>query len=155
MSDTRKLTFKQKRAIIAILTEPSLEAAAKRVGVHVKTLVLWRRNPAFQRVLEEHSQQMFEAAMTSLMRKMESAQETLCENLEAEKASDRIKAAVAILKFAVQAYEIQVLRKALAKCKNLQDIVNQMLNNKDSCGAGYDAMLPDDTDNDAPAGFER
>ena len=50
MAESKKLTSKQLRGIAAMLTEPSHEAAAKNARVHVKTLKLWRRNPAIQKL---------------------------------------------------------------------------------------------------------
>jgi len=47
------LSAKQQRAILALLSEPGIDAAARKAGVNPATLWRWQRQPHFREALEE------------------------------------------------------------------------------------------------------
>jgi DNA-binding transcriptional MerR regulator len=57
------LTPKQEAAIMALLSEPTLEAAAKRARVSVRTLRRWKNSDAFREGLRVGQRRVFDLAI--------------------------------------------------------------------------------------------
>lgn len=65
---TQKVTPRQKRAVEALLTTPSLTEAASVAGVSRKTLYKWLRQPAFQQTLQQAEADALAALQRRLVR---------------------------------------------------------------------------------------
>ena len=61
-----QLTAKQDKAILALLTEPTIAAAAKSIGVNEATLHRWLKLPHFQARYREARRQSVEVALAQL-----------------------------------------------------------------------------------------
>jgi hypothetical protein len=96
-NDTDKnLTSRQLKALEAIMSEPTIQAAAMRTGVERKTLYRWLDEPAFADALREARSQAFERTMSALAAAAEKAVEVLREFLDKEESSAKPGASVRI-----------------------------------------------------------
>src|SRR5689334_14327269 len=86
-------------AVIALLAHPSIDAAAKSVGISEKCLRLWRAKSDFADAEQNARQQVLDAGVTRLSGLIEKAITTLEEGLKAKKAADRVRAARSIIEF--------------------------------------------------------
>lgn len=86
-------------AISALLTSPSLAAAARRSGVPQRTLQRWHANPKFRELLAAAYRVVVESAVRQVQQSMGKAAETLVAVLDdpASTPADRIRAARTIL----------------------------------------------------------
>ena len=67
MNETeRKLTLKQEKALACLLSEPSIEAAAKAAKVSKTILYEWRKQPTFKAALDEAKQLLFGDGLATL-----------------------------------------------------------------------------------------
>lgn len=107
-SETAKAERLREAAIIALLTAPSIEEAAKTVGVGATTIYRWMKLPQFQEELKEARRQAVSLAIGKLQRSTSAAVKVLqdvAENDEAP-ASARVSAAKTILEMALKAVEL-------------------------------------------------
>ncbi len=116
-----KITRKQEAAIAALLSEPTIEKAAKACGIGEATLRRWLQDTGFQERYRTAKKQTLEAVMGRLQQIAGEAVETLREvavNEEAP-ASSRVTAAKAIVETALKAAEIEELEERLTKLEIL------------------------------------
>jgi transposase-like protein len=64
MADT--LTPKQEKAIIELLNQPTIEMAAKAVGVNYTTLYRWLKDPVFNRAYKRIQDKAVENALSKM-----------------------------------------------------------------------------------------
>ena len=102
----QKLTRKSELALAALLTEPTLPAAAARAGGSEATIARWLQRPEFRAAYRAARRQIVEAAIGTLQTATSEAVETLRRNLENESGSVQVRAAVAILDHATKAVEL-------------------------------------------------
>jgi transposase-like protein len=100
-----QLSRKQEAAIAALLSEKTVAEAAAKAGVGEKTLRTWLKKPSFAKAFADARQVVLSQTVTQLLQATEEAVETLKDELDGEKGSDRIKAAIAILDRAVKGVE--------------------------------------------------
>lgn len=62
----KKTTPKQNRAIVALMSEPTLERAGLACGVHDRTLARWLKDPTFQEALARAEAEAISEAARSL-----------------------------------------------------------------------------------------
>jgi hypothetical protein len=108
------MTRKQDAAIAALLTEPTIEAAALKAEVAYSSLRGWLRLPDFQAAYRAARRSVVEAALARLQQATGAAVDTLQRNLTCGKSGDEIKAAVAVLDHAVKAVEVLDLAERIA-----------------------------------------
>lgn len=106
----------EERAIIGLLTEPTLERAAKQARISLSTLCRWLQTPEFQARYQVARRQAFEQAMVRLQNVATEAVETLRENLSCQDPNVQVRAALGILGRATQA----------AECLALEDRIRQL-----------------------------
>jgi hypothetical protein len=106
MPGGEQLSRKQDLAIAALLTEPTINAAAQKVGVTTRTLRNWLAEPDFAAEFKERCRIVLDTATSMLSGATESAVECLRRNLECGKAAAEIRAAIGILTHAFQAAEL-------------------------------------------------
>lgn len=74
---TKPLTAKQTSAIEALLTEPTQEKAAARVGVATITVRRWLSEPVFKQALDDARRALHDAVILRLQSLGQTAAETL------------------------------------------------------------------------------
>jgi hypothetical protein len=97
MSGRTKLNRKQETLIAAMLTEPTLAAAAAKAGISPATLYRWQRSPEFQAAYEAASRRVVDGSVARLQRASDAAVEALERNLRCGKPAAEIRAALGIL----------------------------------------------------------
>lgn len=96
------LTERRRRAIGALLTTPSVVAAAKTCGVGERTLRRWLTDPEFRRAYAEASRGLLNDSIGRLRAITGDAVTALSEALRGDHASVRVRAALGILDLAVK-----------------------------------------------------
>src|SRR4051812_45047408 len=106
IQDATATERKQDRAILALLTEPTVEAAARTADVAPATLWRWSRQPEFRTKLRDARRAVLEGAIGRLQQAATEAVSTLQRNLSCGTPSVEVRAATAILDQAVKAVEL-------------------------------------------------
>ncbi len=115
-----KLSRKMEHAISALLTEPTVEAAARAVGVNPVTLWRWMQRPEFQKAYERARRQVLDRAIHALQTASEGAVRTLVFLKDhAEKETVKLGAARALLDFALTAGAIRDIEERLTRLERL------------------------------------
>ncbi len=106
-----RLTARQQKAILALLTEDGVADAAREAGVKLATLWRWQKEPAFLAALLSARREAFDAATTRIAGACADAAEAL-RSVAADAqapATARVSAARAILDHAGKALELHDL----------------------------------------------
>lgn len=113
---TDSLTTKQHRAIVALLAEPTIKAAADAAGIGERTLHTWLGEPAFELAYRTARRQAVRQAVARLQQASASAAATLASIAEnrAERGHVRVQAAKAVLELAIRAVELEDLDARVA-----------------------------------------
>jgi transposase-like protein len=106
-----KLPQKQDEAIIALLASPSVEVAAKKVGIAASTLFRWMQDDEFKGAYRGAKAAYVSQALALLQQSTTEAVSTLREiMLDTDKpASARVASAKTILDTAIKAVELEDL----------------------------------------------
>src|ERR1041385_2962644 len=96
------MTPKQERAIIALLSEPTMAGAATAAGISEVTLWRWLQDKGFRAVYMEARRAAVQRAIARMQSATCEAVETLraVMNDQTSKGSERVSAAKAIIEFA-------------------------------------------------------
>lgn len=115
MTSTEELSPVQERAVMALLSSPSLEAAAKAAKVSVSSLRRWRLEHAFIEAYRHARFALLEASTAKLRNAASSAVDTLIAVMEDKEApySVRIRAAQVVLESAYKSAEMEDLAERL------------------------------------------
>lgn len=108
----KELTRPQDVAILALLSEPSIAAAAEKAGVSERTLHRWlKEEPRFAAEYRRARREAFTQAIGLTQRSATAAVGTLLRVMHDTKAtwSSRVAAATQVLKFAREAIELDDL----------------------------------------------
>jgi hypothetical protein len=116
-----KLTRKHEQAIAALLSTPSIPAAAKVVGIGEATLWRWLQLPDFQAAYRAARRQVVERAVSELQAATGEAVEALKRNLHCENPAVEIRAAQIILEQAVRGIELIDLQERVERLESLLD----------------------------------
>ena len=114
----KKLTQKQQKALAALLTNTTKEAAAKAAGIESKTLRRYLADPEFQAEYQKAVSGMIEDAATQARQSLNAALSCLREFVQdgEETATARIQAARTILEYGLRLTEIVDIMRALEGC---------------------------------------
>jgi hypothetical protein len=117
MKEYAELEPGQERAIIALLAEPTLKAAAASAGISETTLWRWLREPNFKVAYQRARQEALGRATTRLAALVEVAVEALGEIVADRTVSPnvRVSAASRIVEYALKAAEIEEVQARLEK----------------------------------------
>src|SRR5688572_25303071 len=122
MPGGKKPPGKQDAAVAALLTEPTIAAAAARAGLAERTLRGWLKRPRFLAAYREARRQVVENALGQLQQATGDAVATLRRLLTCGNPPTEARAAVAILEQATRAVEwtdlaaeVEDLRRQLAE----------------------------------------
>jgi hypothetical protein len=107
----RALKPTQERAIVALLAEPSVAAAARAANVGLRTLHQWLRDREFVREYREARRQAFGHAISMTQRYAPMAVNTLAKVMADPQApfTAKVAAAAALLKFGRESIELDEL----------------------------------------------
>ncbi len=100
------LSTKQERALAALLTEVTLEAAARSVGVSDVSIWRWMQEPLFRSRYQEARRQIVEDAVGLLQRASKKAVATLVKNLDCGNPGVETRCAQVILDQAFKRVEL-------------------------------------------------
>lgn len=119
-----KLSRKKEQAISALITEPTIPAAAEQVGVGTVTLWRWLQIPEFQRTYRQARRESVSQAVARLQRVSGEAVEALADvmNDAGSPASSRVSAAKSVLEMALKAVELEDMEARITELEEvLQD----------------------------------
>src|SRR5581483_6665955 len=97
MSDSKDLTPKQERLLLALLSEPTHEAAAAKAGMSPATLRRTLQLPAFRQAYRVARRRLVEVAVGKLQQTTGEAVEALRQALTCDHPGTRVRAALGIL----------------------------------------------------------
>lgn len=119
-----ELSHNQETFIAALLTLPTITAAAKAAGVSDKTAHVWLKQPHVKEAYKAARKEAFELALNALMDVVEEAIGTLRDimrNTEATEMS-RVRAAQILLEKAIEVHKNEELE---ARIQDLEEAVKQ------------------------------
>lgn len=110
-----RLSRKQEQAIAALLTQPTLQAAAASVGVNPMTLTRWHRLPVFKDAYRAARREAVSQAIAAVQRATNDAVQTLRDVMTDRECppASRIAAARAVLDTAFKGVDIEDLAARL------------------------------------------
>jgi hypothetical protein len=116
MGHGEKFTRKMEAAIIALMVEPTIPAAAKAAGVSYTSLWRWLQDPAFQIEYRKARRLALGQATAQLQQAASAAVKALKEIVEDTKApaSSRVMAARTVLEMGMKAIELEDMETRLA-----------------------------------------
>src|SRR5581483_866128 len=97
MSDAGQLTARQQRLLLALLSEPTHEAAAAKAGVSPATLRRTLQLPTFLSAYRSARRRLVEVAVGKMQQAAGEAVEALRQGLTYDSPSVRVRAALGIL----------------------------------------------------------
>jgi hypothetical protein len=106
MKENANTDLRQERAIVALLAEPTIGAAARAAEISEVTLWRWMKEPEFRAKLRDARRAVVEGAIGRLQQAATEAVDTLQRNLTCGTPSVEVRAATAILDQAVKAVEL-------------------------------------------------
>jgi transposase-like protein len=101
-------------AIAALLTEPTVEAAAQRVGINESTLLRWLKEPEFGKEYRTARRLVVEGAVGRLQQTATEAVDALARNLTCGIPAVEVGAAKAVLDQAMKGMELLDLAERVA-----------------------------------------
>ena len=110
---TKELTYKQQKAITALLTTQTIGQAAALCGVSERQLYRWLDEPIFQAALREAGESVTRSALRRLMAGTDKALDTLHGLMDAENESVKRMSAMNWLDTLYKAKELQELEDRL------------------------------------------
>jgi len=99
--------------VVALLTEPTIVAAAQMVGVSEKTLDRWLADPTFAATYRAARKKVFDQAVNTLRAASTEAVQTLRDALSDVSSSIRLRAALGILDFGIKITEMTDIEERL------------------------------------------
>jgi hypothetical protein len=117
----------QERAIAALLTEPTLAAAAEKAGVSEATLGRWLKDEEFRAIYRQARRDVLRGAVERLQGATGQAVETLLRIAkDGAKDSDRVKAASLILDHACRGLDLGGDTNAIPAVEGTADVVRML-----------------------------
>ena len=112
---------KQEDAIAALLTQRSVEEAARTAGVGTRTLLRWLKTPEFDQAYREARRAAFTQSVARLQQASSAAATTLLKTMidPGASASVRVRAAESILNHAAKAIEMEDLDARVAELERV------------------------------------
>ena len=115
MKELTNTEMRQERTIIALLSEPSIEAAAKTAEVSDVTIWRWMKTPEFRSKLRDARRAVVEGAIGRLQAAATEAVDTLRRNLTSGNPGVEVRAATAIIEQATKALTLFDLDERVAQ----------------------------------------
>jgi len=116
-SFSEKINRKKEQAISALLSQPTLKAAAEVAGIGEKTLWRWLQNHDFQDAFMEVRRQLVQQVVSNIQRSMGKAVNTLLEVMDDpdSPASSKVQAARSIIDVGLKGLELEDFELRLAR----------------------------------------
>lgn len=114
----------REKAVSALLSEKTVERAAKKCNVTRVTLYRWLRNPEFRAAYMEAKAEMLKTATRALTRNSARAAEVLAKIFMGRpkpNQSANVSAAIGTLRLALDAFALEDLDERLRKLENQND----------------------------------
>ena len=114
----------REKAVSLLLSEKTIEAAAKKCGVTKRTLIRWMKEADFQTEYQEAKIFMLRTATRSLTRNSAKAADTLAKIFMGKpkpNQSANVSAATATLRLALDAFALEDLEERLRRLENQND----------------------------------
>lgn len=111
------LTPKQRKALAAVLSEPTLAKAAESAGIAEVTLFRWLRDPIFRTALREAEDAVIDNAMHRLLHVQDRVIDTLLSTMTDTEASHAVR-----LRAAVHAFEFTLKVHSYRRMAHLEEI---------------------------------
>ena len=122
-----KKSRRREQAVEALLSTPTVEAAAARAKVGVRTLTRWlNEDETFKRMYRQARRRLVERAISTLQRVSNAAATVLAVELQSDRAADRIRAACEVLDRAVGGIELLDLAERLDDIEKRLDEIQNM-----------------------------
>ena len=104
-----KFTRKMEEAVAAMLTQRTLEEAARSIGIGTQTLVRWQKEPEFQTAYRDARRAAFGQSIARLQQASSAAVSVLIKVMAdpSSPPSTRVRAADSVLDHAAKAIEIE------------------------------------------------
>jgi hypothetical protein len=120
---SEKLTRKQEQAILALLSNRSVEDAAKACNTPVRTLFRWLKEPKFNAAYREAKRAAFGQGIARLHHLSSAAVSTLGKVMldASTPPSTRVRAADSILNHTIKAQETEEIEARLAELERAAD----------------------------------
>src|SRR5262249_49909333 len=112
-----KLGHKQEAAVAALLSSPSLEEAARKCNVSLRTLKNWLRRPEFRAAYSEAQRQLLERTIAGLVPVGGKAVQRLEHNLTCGNPAAENRAAELALAFMFKGLELVHLAAEVARLR--------------------------------------
>jgi uncharacterized protein (UPF0147 family) len=118
-----KLTQKKEQAIIALLTSPSITAAAKQADIGETTLYRWLKESEFKAQYNEAKRELLSQAVSKLQQNSAEAVEVLREvaNDKEAPASSRVTAAKTTIEMALKSAELEDIVQRIEQLERMAD----------------------------------
>ncbi len=110
-----ELAPKQAAGLAALMAGETIRAAADGLGVDERTVRRWLAEPGFKAAFAEARRALVDDAVLALQRAAVRAVAVLADNLDADKAADRTKAATALLDRCFRGVELLELEARIAE----------------------------------------
>jgi len=119
-----KFTRKMEEAAAAMLTQRTLEDAARSVGIGTQTLLRWQKEPEFQLAYREARRAAFGQSIARLQQASSAAVSVLIKVMAdpASPPSTRVRAADSVLDHAAKAIEIEDIEIRVADLERAAQI---------------------------------
>lgn len=114
-----KIERKREDAIAALLTQPTVAAAAAAIGIGEKTLRRWLQDRGFQAAYHEARREAFGRAVGRAQQAADQAIAVLIELMKDPKASIKIRAAEAVWKISHETFKTEDLENRLSRLEEL------------------------------------
>jgi hypothetical protein len=116
------------QAVAALLTEPTVEAAARKAKVSHHTLKNWLRRPDFQAEFRAAKRAIVEDAVTRLQQTAIRAVQSLTRNLDCQQPTVEVSAARAVLDFTFKGVEfLNLLQEIAALKRQIEELTDRSL----------------------------
>lgn len=104
-----ELNVKQDRAMLALLTNPTIAQAARKSGIGERTLYTWLAEPGFAAAYRGARRAAVQHGLARLQQASSSAVDVLCQVMKNKRApaATRVAAARTVLDMAIKAVELE------------------------------------------------
>ncbi|MCA1011388.1 hypothetical protein [Halobacillus halophilus] len=118
-----KLNKKQELAVMAIITEPTMQKAADKAGITTSTLYRWQQLDSFQEQLHQMKKETVSQATARLRQSMTIAVDTLTEMASNPKtpAVARGSAARTLLEYGMKAHQMEDLQERIERLEEMSE----------------------------------
>jgi len=122
-----KLKRKQEAAILALLSHPTLDAAARAIGVVPNTLLRWQQDPEFDKAYRTARRAAFGQGTARLQQSASAAVSTVLKVMvdQHTQPSTKLRAADLVLTHGAKAIEIEDVEARVAALEQAAEVAKQ------------------------------